>query len=479
MAKILKLLLIGFGLFHSIIAIANQKILNIPLHAAKISLDPTGIQDLSSLFVSRQVNCQLVREQGAMYTLEAAESIKYASPFEVVIKINQKAKFHDGSPITAEDVVASFNHIKASRNTLRNIFDWIKQIKAQDKNTVIFNLTKPIPQFLKVLSAPNYAIFKKSFLNNAKQNNRLWEKPLGCGKYKISETSDQLIRLTPIQNGYPITFFLSKANQLTPDEIRKFDITDLKVNGNVSEIKDYISVETFDPTQIFIGLNTNKSSWKNKSDRCRFLAKLNPETILKDYGSDAREANDYFPQGILGYDRNTQYMTSINNIYRSQAMPKRESFCLTFLTLSVPEKYRSAYLNAIKKIIPHVTTKELTQVKQFGPDFNRGSCDALIMGLKSNYLDGYEYLVVLSERNANYTGYVDKKLAQEIKDSQNIIEPSVRASKYREIVSKIENLCLIRPLISIPMRTIYIKKSLQTPGIGVGPLNEYDLSNIQ
>jgi len=37
-----------------------RKMIRIPLPSSTISLDPTAVQDDSSLWVSRQVNCQLI-----------------------------------------------------------------------------------------------------------------------------------------------------------------------------------------------------------------------------------------------------------------------------------------------------------------------------------------------------------------------------------------------------------------------------------
>src|SRR5271166_2113967 len=99
----------------SCIAHANSDVLKIPLQTASVSLDPSHIQDTSSLFVSRQINCQLVRSKGSIYKLEAAKSIEYISPLEIRIKISDNATFYDGTPVTANDVVASFYYIKKTR----------------------------------------------------------------------------------------------------------------------------------------------------------------------------------------------------------------------------------------------------------------------------------------------------------------------------------------------------------------------------
>src|SRR3990167_10376925 len=79
--------------------------LKVTLQPSVISLDPGGIQDSQSWVVSRQVNCQLVRSQGSIFVLDAAESIKYITPLKIILKISNKAKFHDGTLVTAEDVL--------------------------------------------------------------------------------------------------------------------------------------------------------------------------------------------------------------------------------------------------------------------------------------------------------------------------------------------------------------------------------------
>src|SRR3990167_4476995 len=76
---------------------STNKELRVTLQSSMISLDPGGIQDSQSWVVSRQVNCQLVRSQGAIFVLDAAESIKYITPLKIVLKISNKAKFHDRS----------------------------------------------------------------------------------------------------------------------------------------------------------------------------------------------------------------------------------------------------------------------------------------------------------------------------------------------------------------------------------------------
>lgn len=101
-----------------------------------------------------------------------------------------------------------------------------------------------------------------------------------------------------------------------------------------------------------------------------------------------------------------------------------------------------------------------------------------MFGLKSNTMDAYEYFQILNNKDANFSGIYNKKLMRKLQTSQWLSNAHDRAKIYREIKNEIEEMCIIRPLITIPMRVVFVKKNLKTPYIGIGPLNEYYLGNI-
>lgn len=343
MDKVLKLIIIYFSILGNV---SHSTELNIPLQKSLISLDPTHIQDVPSLFVSRQINCQLVRSQGAILNLEAAEEIKYISPLTIRVKIKKNIFFHDKSSVTSDDVIASFNHLKKSRTVMRNIFSWIEKIKVIDNHTIIFSLKKPIPQFLTVLSSPNYAIYKKSFLAKAEKNSNLWNNPLGCGGYRIVSKKSKIIKLLPVKNGIPITFHILDNNLINVDEMERYDLVSLHVVGLSNKIKKFKKLELFDPLQLYLGLNAKSNLWKDKKQRCAFLSRINPNNILKRYGNSATKANDFLPQGCLGYESSNQFMKKMlkeNN--KEKILSQSTTFNLAYLTVSIPQIYLQYYQN--------------------------------------------------------------------------------------------------------------------------------------
>jgi len=453
----------------------NPDPLRVTLQPSVISLDPGGVQDSQSWLVSRQINCQLVQNFGPNYILDAAESIKYITPLKIRLKLNPKAKFHDNTPVTSQDVIASLDYIKESRNILSNLFIWIEKIEIIDDKTILFSLKKQIPQFLNVLSSTNFKIFKKDFILQAKKDKKKKKKPLGCGKYKVSEFTDQYIKLIPVHQGLPIIFYLKKENQLNSNELKQYDIITVNVMGYSKELNDFNIIEIFDPLQFYIGLNSKSKFWKNSDERCSFLAKLDAKNLVASYGKNSIEANDLLPKGVLGYSNSEDfngYATHFSKKISSNAL-----FCVAYLTVSMQEKHKMEYLSMIKKIYPNTTMKPIANVKKFGKLFAQ-DCDALLFAWRSNYLDGYEFLTMFEDSDANFSGLMSKEFTKQIIKSQNFSSAENRANAYREIIDQIKERCIVKPLITTPMRRFYIRKDINMPGIGLVSIHQYDFSNI-
>ena len=453
--------------------------LNIPLHATKISLDPATVQDVSSLWVSRQINCQLLQLQGAAVSLGVASEVKYINSKKILITINKSARFNDGSAITAEDVIASYHYLKNSRLVFRNVFSWVKSIEAPKENQILIELNQPFPQFLDILATPHYSIYKKEFLEKAKNQPLLWKYPVSCGNYIVKENTPSMITLKPKKEGYLIIFHLIKDNQISLSQLKAYDISDLAVIEKQNKLSGYNILKLFDPYQIYLGLNLKKEIWKNRVNRCSFLSKLNNMPVKKLYENSASIANDILPPEIIGYQDSENHLEKIKQKYSKVPLPEIKNFCVAFLSVSVPDYYRTVYLSMFKKLYPNAIQKIITNTGHFGSEFINTHCDAIILGFKSSTFDGYGIMDAFSRTDSSYNGFLNKEIIKLLKESQETTDPLIRFKQYREIVKEIENQCVIFPMVVIPYREIYIKNNLVTPGIGKVPLDEYYLGDVK
>src|SRR6266852_1763861 len=82
--------------------------------------------------------------------------------------LREGVKFHDGAPLTAEDVVASFTHIifppAGVISPRRGLFDAVKEVVATDAFTVEFHLTEPRGYLLRGIAAGFNVIMRKKTL---------------------------------------------------------------------------------------------------------------------------------------------------------------------------------------------------------------------------------------------------------------------------------------------------------------------------
>ena len=94
-----------------------------------------------------------------------AESFENLSPTEWKLVLRPDVKFHDGSPMTAEDVKASFEKLDTEGHPAHNPrlskLLGIESIAVEDDRTLVFKTKKPNSAFLWALTEPSAAVLKE------------------------------------------------------------------------------------------------------------------------------------------------------------------------------------------------------------------------------------------------------------------------------------------------------------------------------
>ena len=103
-------------------------------------------------------------------------------------KIRSGVKFHDGSPLTAADVAASWEHIihppEGVLSPRESHYVMVDTVEAPDPKTVIFHLKFATSAFLPALADPYSWIYKKEILD---KDPRWYEKNImGSGPFKLA-----------------------------------------------------------------------------------------------------------------------------------------------------------------------------------------------------------------------------------------------------------------------------------------------------
>ncbi len=187
-----------------------------------------------------------------------------------IFHLRQDAKFADGTPCTAHDVVRSIErvmNIKGDPSWL--VTDFVESVEALDNYTVKFTLKTPASYFLAVVATPPYFPVHPNYPDNEIASDAVWG---GCGPYMIQDWKrDEQLVLVPNpyyygekpKNDKVVIKFYSNAQALRLAlengeidvawrTLNPQDIQDLKDKGyNVMEIPGlyirYVVIKTDQP----------------------------------------------------------------------------------------------------------------------------------------------------------------------------------------------------------------------------------------
>ncbi len=146
-------------------------------------------------------------------------------------KIRHGVRFHDGSPLTAADVKASYDKIvfppPGVRSTRKTGYSEVERIEAPDPSTVVFRLKFPGAAFFTNLASPWNVIFPKKYLDQ--DPNYFKTHVVGSGPFRFKSyvhgatfegerNPDYFVKDRPYLDGYK--FFFSTETSVRAAAIR-------------------------------------------------------------------------------------------------------------------------------------------------------------------------------------------------------------------------------------------------------------------
>ncbi len=269
-------------------------------------------------------------EISARYGL-IAEGIKFShNKTELTFKLRQIARWHDGQPITADDVIFTFNKlITDGHPSYKMIYRDVLQVVKISNREVKFIFKNNQNRDLPVLVA-SMQILPKHYFDKVDFSKTTLEAPLGSGPYKISKIDagksityernpNYWARNLPVNRGrynfdkisydyYRDTNVLIEAFKAEKYDLRQENVArnwanayniDAVKNGQI--IKKEIANNLPAPAQAFV-LNLRRDKFKNLELR-KALSYAFDFEWLKDhifYGAYKR-TESYFPNSDFGY----------------------------------------------------------------------------------------------------------------------------------------------------------------------------------
>ena len=162
-----------------------KDLLSVDLPGQPANLDPQVQWDTDSYHVYRNIYDNLVtREPGGKIVGQVASAWSYVSPTQIDFTIRADIKFHDGTPLTTEDVVYSVKRITdpAFKSPQLSQFDSIVGAEVVGPNLVRLTTAKPYPVLLAQLV--KLSIIPKAYVEKVGPEKFNLE-PVGSGPYKF------------------------------------------------------------------------------------------------------------------------------------------------------------------------------------------------------------------------------------------------------------------------------------------------------
>jgi peptide/nickel transport system substrate-binding protein len=167
----------------------NQTII-VALARAPVSIDPADHRSRESETVIRNMFDGLVtRDTESGVHMELAESIDWIDDKTLEVKLRQGVKFHDGTEMTADDVVFTFDRIiqenmieypQPHTSPRKGLIAPLEAVEKQDDGTVLMHFTDTWPPALQLLV--HQQILPKAYLEEVGTEG-LINNPIGTGPF--------------------------------------------------------------------------------------------------------------------------------------------------------------------------------------------------------------------------------------------------------------------------------------------------------
>jgi peptide/nickel transport system substrate-binding protein len=182
--------------------LAKDKVLNFALSGNPDTLDPHKTAGTLTFQTLKSIYDTLVEADQKEKIVPALAESWTISPDSLTwtFKLRAGVVFHNGEPLTAKDVKATFERVKAKETASPKASEFaaIASIAAPDDGTVVITLSKPFAPFLGVLASGWAAILPKSLIDSG---NDFATKPVGTGPFALKEfTRDSRIVLVKNTN---------------------------------------------------------------------------------------------------------------------------------------------------------------------------------------------------------------------------------------------------------------------------------------
>ena len=440
-----------------------------------ISLDPAVSYEFTGDLLVHQVYETLVRFEGTdLSVLKAGLAEKWdikdaGDHWELTFNLRSGVKFASGNPLTADDVVYSFQRVLALNKSPAFLFSDIAQlkpesIKATDPTTVVISLPKTAsPQgFLAILTFTVGSIVDSKQVQSHVTGNDygsawLLDRSAGSGPYVVDhwqKETEVLLKANPNYGGSKpaLSAVLMKhipeaTNQRSALEKGDADIARNLSPEQVAALKSNssVSIAKGDSLQlVYVGMNATVKPLDNVKVREAMRIAVDYDGIINDLLSgNGKKVQGIIPSGLAGFNPSAPFQ---QNIEQAKALLKEagqdKGFTLELLVPTGPAPGGVAWADLAAKLQADwakigvtVNIKQTTQAELLGTyRAQKGQLVLILWG--PDFPDPDANAGPFSDYNAQSIAFRNAwqdPIADKARAAALIADPTQRAAAYKEI----------------------------------------------
>jgi peptide/nickel transport system substrate-binding protein len=292
-------------------------------------LDPQKTSSYFSFEVLENVFDTLVEPDENLEMRPALAQAWEVSPDQLTwtFQLRDGVRFHDGSPLTAQDVVYSYRRIMDEKLSNVDKFSAVADVSAPAEDTVRIQVRQPTPNLLTNLGGfKGMAIVSRANV----ESGRIATHPVGTGPFAFaSQRSGDSITLTanadywggaPRVPGVTFQFISEPSTALSALQAGEIDWTDAIPTQRVSQLADDDSIHlavTPSNDYWYLALNEARAPWDDVRVRRAIAYAIDRDAIVAATSYGTAVANQLaIPEGNPWYIRYDAYRYDIEEAKR-------------------------------------------------------------------------------------------------------------------------------------------------------------------
>lgn len=229
------------------------------------------------------------------------------------VKMNDTTTFHDGSPVTAEDVKFTFDRLLENVEFQHStpFVDLLASVEAPDSSTVIFNCSKPAPLFNLLLG--EHILSKKAY---EEYGENFWEQAIGSGpfrhleyvkgEYWLGEANEnywkpELIKVNRLRYR-PISEEATRVAALRSGEVDIIANVSGELAEELAQDENIVIYRRPSLDHLYLLTQNNRPPFNKPEARWAVNYAIDREALVKNIVKAGQVIGGHIPQGTVGYD---------------------------------------------------------------------------------------------------------------------------------------------------------------------------------